>query len=177
MTDVDPSVSHADIENTRPGPIRRVLHALRHPLGGGSGRSAGTSHELPASFADAERAAFRSIMEVPPPTDEAWQSIVRAPVERAPFTLTADPMSRVRADEPAVYEPWPPTFAATDGEPSRAAASAGPPPETAAEEPGTRKRRQPGDGAPGALLRTPTGAESVAQDFFDSLIRRVEGGP
>jgi hypothetical protein len=35
-------------------------------------------------------------------------------------------------------------------------------------------RRQPGDTAPGSLLRTPSNVTPVADEFFDSLIRRVE---
>jgi hypothetical protein len=36
------------------------------------------------------------------------------------------------------------------------------------------QRRQPGDTAPGSLLRTPSSVAPVADEFFDSLIRRVE---
>jgi hypothetical protein len=35
-------------------------------------------------------------------------------------------------------------------------------------------RRQPGETAPGYLLRTPSNVTPVADEFFDSLIRRVE---
>jgi hypothetical protein len=36
------------------------------------------------------------------------------------------------------------------------------------------QRRQPGGTAPGSLLRTPSSVAPVADEFFDSLIRRVE---
>ena len=43
------------------------------------------------------------------------------------------------------------------------------------ESPAPPRRRKPGDTAPDFLLRTPTSVTRVADDFFDGLIRRVEG--
>lgn len=53
--------------------------------------------------------------------------------------------------------------------------SAAPVGEAPEESPAPPRRRQPGDTAPGFLLRTPTSVTRVADDFFDGLIRRVEG--
>jgi hypothetical protein len=53
--------------------------------------------------------------------------------------------------------------------------SAAPRGERAEEPPGPPRRRKPGETAPGFLLRTPTSIAPVADDFFDDLIRRVEG--
>jgi hypothetical protein len=41
--------------------------------------------------------------------------------------------------------------------------------------PAPPRRRQPGETAPDFLLRTPTNVAPVADDFFDGIIRRVEG--
>jgi hypothetical protein len=54
--------------------------------------------------------------------------------------------------------------------PAPAAATA---PTTA--EPAAEVEQQAGESAPDFLLRTPTGATRIADDFFDGLIRRVEG--
>ena len=88
-------------------------------------------------------------------------------------------------------EPTAPEDAASAGAPEPAAAarahvwatpprlpakqSAAPRGERAEEPPGPPRRRKPGETAPDFLLRTPTSVTPVADDFFDGLIRRVEG--
>jgi hypothetical protein len=77
---------------------------------------------------------------------------------------------------------------ATDSTPAASTAAASTPPTDALESerawadrlaaedrlPG-RNRRQADSSAPDYLLRTPTSVAPVADDFFDGLIRRVEG--
>jgi hypothetical protein len=45
----------------------------------------------------------------------------------------------------------------------------------AAEQPRRRPRRQVGETPLDHLMRTPTGADSAASDFFDGLVRDAEG--
>ena len=53
--------------------------------------------------------------------------------------------------------------------------SAAPVGATPRESPASPRRRQPGETAPDFLLRTPTSVTPVADDFFNGLIRRIEG--
>jgi hypothetical protein len=90
----------------------------------------------------------------------------------------ASPLSRP-ADPPG---PVPESTATAEAEAPTWATLPGPPPERLVDSPGQAQepasaapyRRQPGETAPGSLLRTPSNVTLVADEFFDSLIRRVE---
>ena len=41
--------------------------------------------------------------------------------------------------------------------------------------PSTASQRHPSDTSPDPLLRTPSSVDSIADDFFENLIRRTEG--
>ena len=83
--------------------------------------------------------------------------------DMAPAAASAEPEATVRASA------W-----ATP--PSQPAEQSAAPVRGAPEEsPAPPHRRQPGDTAPDFLLRTPTSVTRVADDFFNGLIRQVEG--
>jgi hypothetical protein len=122
-----------------------------------------------ADFEASERAAYRSALEFwggPP--------LVPAPLKRSP--RTPDP----RPSRAPTTEPEDVTDAAPDERRSAWATPPGPeteetvrPPE--AGSPAARRRPLPGETAPDSLLEAPASVSLAADDFFDRLIRRVEG--
>ncbi len=124
--------------------------------------------EEAAAYDEAAREAFRVGT-----TREAPRPVAPAPTAESPVStsVAAPPTASVSAPTASVAAPrvaWVPapraSAAAPEAEPAREPA--------AAKEPA---RRQAGETAPGSLLRTPPSVTSVADDFFDGLIRRVEG--
>jgi hypothetical protein len=74
---------------------------------------------------------------------------------------------------PVEFAPEPVEFAP---EPAAALPAAEQAAEPAVAEPRTRRRRRrAGETAPDDLLHPPTSVESAANDFFDGLVRRVNG--
>jgi hypothetical protein len=192
VTGTGPASPSPEADGRRPGPIRRVLRALRHPFGGGS------TLETPAkpvitSFEEAERAAYRASTMVPPAGEPAGSAPTIEPAaDRSPVGTIAA-ASHEAGRPQAATDPDPAVRPAAQANASQSVAiratvardesvggdtssSVEPFPSSAAPDaPGTRTRRQPGETAPERLLRAPAAAASVADDFFDGLVRRVEG--
>jgi hypothetical protein len=129
-----------------------------------------------AAYEAAVREAFRTGT-----TLEAPRLLAPAPTARplAPAPTAESPASTSGAARPvtSVFAPTAPAAArpvASVSAPTTSAAEPAREP-TAAEGPSPRHRRQAGETAPDYLLRAPTGGTAVADDFFDGLIRRVEG--
>jgi len=173
---------HADAEP------RTLLAAARGRLAGlVPGRGARTGANQAAEFDAAARNAYRSALKtetgaplapVSPAARSASAPTIEPPTAPEPTTPDAAAAAAAEPTEPdARASAWatPPRLPAEQS----AAASGEPPGEPAAEppdgSPALSSRRQPGDTAPDFLLRTPPSVAPVADDFFDGLIRRVEG--
>jgi hypothetical protein len=116
-----------------------------------------------AAFEKAAREAFRASMTPEarkPSRPETHKPFAPVPSSESPGTVSG----AVRPAGTVVAPTAPP--AATVIESVQEAPAAGPP--------GREPRRHAGDTAPDFLLRTPR-TTPVADDFFDGLIRRVEG--
>ena len=155
----------------------RLITTLRDTFGRGE-RYPGKATPAFSSFEEAERAAYRASTTAPgaaapaprtPPAQdipigmdhpEGWRGAIARPAGQTattgPETISA---AEARLDE--IH----PAASSAESIPST----------TGVEAPGVRTRRRPSDTAPELLLRTPPGAAAVAADFFDALIRRVEG--
>jgi hypothetical protein len=166
----------------KPSLIRRILHAV-HPRGGPSW-PAGEPQAI-VSFEDAERAAFRSATAATPGTPITTQAgalpvapiapispgsptFVLAPAKHEETAASFPPFAPFERAQPAPLVQ--PDVARSEESPPEPAPVPSPPEGIAG-----RRRRRPGETAPESLLRTPDSAASVADDFFDGLIRRVEG--
>jgi hypothetical protein len=177
----------------RPGPLRRILRTLRHPFGGGSALET-PAHPDITSFEEAERAAFLASTMGPPAGEPAGSAPATEPAaDRSPVGTIARASGGAGRPPEAPSHPDPavpsaglaaaPTPEAIRATVARAQAvgtdmpsSAEPiPSSTAPDLRGSRTRRQPGETAPESLLRAPAAAATVADDFFDGLVRRVEG--
>jgi hypothetical protein len=127
----------------------------------------------------------------PPTAPVATPAAVPAPAA-GPFSLPTTPAATATT-APASEPTTPDAASATAPEPEAAARasawttpprlpaeqSATPggerPAQSPEESPAPPHRRQPGETAPDFLLRTPPNVAPVADDFFDGIIRRVEG--
>jgi len=169
---------------------------VRHPFGGGSTSLKTPAHPDISSFEDAERAAYQASTMAPPAGVPAGLAPApEPPADRSPLEVGPIARSGARTDrlpagtgrpDPAVRPaasaaaPQPEVVGATvahdedvgAGKPSSTEPN---PKSTAADVPGAHTRRQPGETAPESLLRAPAAAASVVDDFFDGLVRRVEG--
>ena len=123
-------------------------------------RGARSGARQAAEFDVAARNAYESALKLeagaplspePPAAGSSGASTTEPPTVAAPGPTTPD-----AAEPTAAAEPRPP---------------AEPPEEPLAPA----RRRQPGEAALDFLLRTPTNVAPVADDFFDGLVRRVEG--
>jgi hypothetical protein len=152
-----------------PGAVLRGLIGL---VRGGAGRN---DRRDAAAYEEAAREAFRGGSSLdalrpvaPPPTTLPPAS----PLADRPLTSvareTTGPKRRPGARR-AVEAVSPATapIAASEAVPAEEPAVSQPPTQ--------RNRRKAGETAPDHLLRTPTGGTPVVDDFFDGLIRRVEG--
>jgi len=101
-----------------------------------------------------------------PPTPATTPTSAPASEPRTPDTASATAPAPATAGCASAWA-TPPRLAA-----EQSVVPGGVPPEESLPPP---RRRQPGDTAPDFLLRTPTSVTPVADDFFDDLIRRVEG--
>lgn len=167
-----------EADGAGPSLIRRILLAVRHPLGGASWPAA-RDPQATISFEDAERAAFKSSGAAPIAGPSIASQLTPPRAAAGPPVFVLEPAKP--AQTAATFRPVPPPPQAKEADPAI-------PPSVPSEEslpepaplpsspdgPG-RRRRQAGETAPESLLRTPTGASSVTDDFFDGLIRRVEG--
>ena len=167
----------------RPSRIRRILGALRHPFRRGPRLPETMAHHEPVSFETAERDAFRASTSAPTPEPSALLTVAarRATADRSPV-IPADPIARTPASPPAGQsvaakpEAIRATVARTEGTRDATPSSTEVIPSSIAPEvTSTPHRRQAGETAPESLLRAPAGAASIADDFFDALVRRVEG--
>lgn len=124
-----------------------------------------------AEFDASEREAYRSALEVwggPPLAPAPLKPSRLLPGARslpAPTTESRDAADASRADRRSAWAAPP----RPDAEPA-ILAGAGP------EGPSPSPRRlRPGETAPDSLFQAPTSVSLTADDFFDGLIRRVEG--
>lgn len=171
MTGQGPGSPQSETDRGRPSAIRRVLDALPHAFGRGRQPPETMGDRPISSFEEAERAAFRSSTAATPGAF-AGSAVATGSVNDRPPTLMGDPLARFPAKPEAIRA----TVARSESIPAASPPSAEPIPDpTPADNAGTRTRRQPGETAPESLLRAPSGAVSVADDFFDGLVRRVEG--
>jgi hypothetical protein len=140
--------SEAPLKRSGPGGVRRltaIVSGVARRIGGGEA----------AAFDEAAREAFRAgrIPDAPPPLPSATNA--DSPAARSDALR---PINTVLAPMVRPSRPTPEATDQTDVAPSP-----------------TRPRRQAGDTAPDLLLRPSAGVPAVADDFFDSLVRRVEG--
>lgn len=126
---------------------------------------------------------------VDPGEAAAWEAIVRESFRagatlEAPTALEAEPTASTSTSPSAPTRPVSSDFARRGPVAARGVASVSAPTTPAAEparEPAADVRpellhlQQARETAPEFLLRTPTRVTPVADDFFDGLIRRVEG--
>ena len=154
---------------------RRPLAAARGVLARlVPGRGARTAASQAAEFDAAARNAYQSALKLETaaplaPAQPAARS-AGAPTSAPPTAPVTTPAPvATPASIPARVSAWatPPIQPA-----EQSAAPVGGAPE---ESPAPSRRRQPGDTAPDFPLRTPTSVTRVADDFFDGIIRRVEG--
>jgi len=134
------------------------------------GRGARTAASQAAEFDAAARKAYQLALKL----ETAAPLAPAPPTARsagAPTSAPAPPAAPVAT--PAVVPARASAWATPPIQPAEQ--SAAPVGEAPEESPAPPRRRQPGDTAPGFLLRTPTSVTRVADDFFDDLIRRVEG--
>jgi hypothetical protein len=117
-----------------------------------------------AEFDAAERRAYEAAVKL-------WGSLAPA---TASTPRPADPPGPVPDPAAATDAPtWAALPSPQNPPDDRPTGPAGTPSEPTVAAP---YRRQPGDTtAPGSLLRTPSNVTLVADEFFDSLIRRAEG--
>jgi hypothetical protein len=106
-----------------------------------------------AAFQEAARESFRTGT-----TLGARKRLATVPLTESPASLSGAVRPTV-----SVSAPTAPAVAPAAGPEREPAVIEGP------------ARRQAGDTAPGFLLRTPTSVTPVADDFFDGLVRSVEG--
>jgi Beta-lactamase superfamily domain len=179
---------HADAQ------ARRSLAAARGRLARlVPGRSARTGARQAAEFDAAARKAYQSALklEIGAPLAPALPAArsAGAPTTEPPTALASEPTAPDAASATGLEPAAAPATAAEPAAAARTSAWATPPrlpaeqsaavggePPAAPPAPSTLpRRRQPGETAPDFLLRTPTNVAPVADDFFDGLIRRVEG--
>jgi len=132
---------------------RRLLALLR------PGRGATEAAEFDA----AERRAYEAAVKL-------WSGSLAPPTASSPRPADPPgpvPESTVAMDAPTWAAPPSPQNPPDD----RPTGPAGAP---SAPVSATPYARQPGETAPGSLLRAPSNVTLVADEFFDSLIRRVE---
>jgi hypothetical protein len=156
--------------------VRRVTSRI-------PGALTGTDAADAAAFEEAARKAYREGMTIETPRPDGSVPGTRSPVPG---------VARSRGIAAALGPAAPPrSLASVAARPADMEGAAGEAAEFGAAEPAAveyptsepgaevrptvRRRRQPGDTAPDFLLRTPTSVDPIADDFFDGLIRRVEG--
>ncbi len=133
-----------------------------------AGRSASAPASAPPTAAIATSAAVDAPAARPfsPPTTSATAPAT-APASE-PTTPDAAPSAALGPGAVAHASTWVPP----PGIPGHSSAPGRQPSEAFPARP---RRRKPGETAPDFLLQAPTGVAPVADDFFDSLIRQVEG--
>ena len=136
---------------------RRLLGRLR------PGRGPGIGATEAAEFDAAARQAYQAALKL----DRGMPLAPAQPEARSAEAPRPVPDSAIAAGESAwATQPGPPNSLS-----ERLAVAGGESPEQVSAAP---QQRQPGETAPGSLLRTPSNVTLVADEFFDSLIRRVE---
>ncbi len=176
MSGVGSGTPPPDADDHRSSTMGRLITTLGKILGRGE-RYPGKAAPEFSSFEEAERAAYRAS------TTERAATTTTAPTDAQDIPIGIDHPEGLRG---AIARPAGPTPATSpeaisatvarleDVHPASSSAESIPS-STGVEAPGVRSRRRPGDTAPESLLRTPPGAAAVANDFFDALVRRVEG--
>lgn len=133
-------------------------------------RLTGLPHEMDRRLDPLEAAEWEAIVREPfqpdARRDDAWSPGSAPAVE--PLTPAAGATLPAR-NELSSAGPVAPTSAPIAGP---TALTRGP---AASDHPERRHRQLAGETAPDFLLRTPSGVSPIADDFFDGLIRRVEG--
>ena len=191
--DPDPLVGapeHADA-----GPWRSLAAARGRLARLVPGRGARTGARQAAEFDAAARKAYQSALKIEtgtplapavPAARSAGAPPTALPTAPAPEPTTPDAATAPRlepdAESATAAEPDPAATAHTSAwatppllPAEQSAAPDGEPPAAPPAPSTLPRRRQPGETAPDFLLRTPTNVAPVADDFFDGLIRRVEG--
>ncbi len=157
--------------------MRRLITTVRQAVGRGERYPGAAKQPAFTSFEEAERAAFRASTTAPAVSATAAPATAQDTPTGTDHPqglrgATARPAGSAAATSPEAISA---TVARLEGiQPAASSAESIPSP-TEVEVPGVRSRRRPGDTAPESLLRTPPGAAAVADDFFDALVRRVEG--
>jgi hypothetical protein len=166
---------HADAE---PRGWLAAVRALLARLVPGRGARAGATQaaELDAAARTADQSApVATPAAVPAPATGPFSlpaTRAATPTPAPAWELTTPDWASAAAPEPAAA-PRTSAWATPPRLPAEQSAAQGrKPPE---ESPAPPPRRQPGDTAPDFLSRTPTNVTLVADDFFDGLIRRIEG--
>jgi hypothetical protein len=158
----------------RPGAALRRLVRLIPGVGARIDRAEAAAYE------EATRQAFRASTSL-----DAPRPVAPPPTPVVPASdLVTHPLGSL-ARQPATPKWEPPklepevrgTGAAVSAPTGQTVASEAPPVEepAVAERTTRRNRRKAGETAPDHLLRSPTRGTPVVDDFFDGLIRRVEG--
>ena len=154
----------------------RLARLLRRPDASGLHLLAGL---MPGRIDPEDAAAY----------DEAAREAFRAGTTLGalrPFAADASPEPSSSTSGAARPDPWvsAPTASPAAAGVARVSAPTPPAPASAGElareraaagRPARRPRHQAGETAPESLLRTPTSVVPIADDFFDSILRRVEG--
>jgi hypothetical protein len=135
---------------------RRLVARLRP----GGGAAVGSIQA--ADFDVAARQAYRAALKL-----DDGMPLAPAP----PRVRPAGPPGLGTEGEPLDGRDESAAAVAADMPPEPPAAAFGESPERATDAP---RRGRPTHTSPDSMLRTPSGVDSIADDFFDSLIRRVE---
>ena len=179
MSPPDRAPEHAGAEPRRPLAAARGVLARLVP-----GRGARTAASQAAEFDAAARNAYQSALKLEtaaplapaqPAAHSAGAPTSAPPAAPAPVAIptSAPPAAPAPVATPAAVPARASAWATPPIQPAeQSAAPVGGAPE---ESPAPSRRRQPGDTAPDFPLRTPTSVTRVADDFFDGIIRRVEG--
>lgn len=122
-----------------------------------------------AAYEEAAREAFRAATTLETAKPLAPASTAGSPASTSGAVRPVAPVS-ARTTPTAT----PATEPAQEPAPATPAAEPAPEPVTA-ERPARRSRRQAGEIALDHLLRPPESVDSAANDFFDGLVRRVQG--
>lgn len=133
---------------------RRLIARLR------PGRGAGIGATEAAAFDAAARQAYQAALKLDREMPPAPAPRDARPAE-APTRVPDLPSAPVTTETASLLNP----------PPERLVVSLGESPE---QTPAVPHPRQPGETPPDPLLRTPSSVAPVADDFFDSLVRRVE---
>jgi hypothetical protein len=125
-----------------------------------------------AEFDASERAAYRSALEFwggPPLAPAPLKRSPRMPGPRSSSAPTTEPDDVADAARAERRSAW----AAAPGSDAQETAQPGGVPEEGSRV--LRRRLRPGETAPDSLLEAPASVRLAADDFFDGLIRQLEG--